>query len=114
MKRERLCKRSTVMSWRGLVLLGLFLGIEPCIAAEPRVVKPVCLTLNTTADEDEPFLASSGLILYYSSSSLKKDKLDILVSQRRAATQSWPRGSLLEGYVQTPADDRGVFVTRDG
>jgi hypothetical protein len=103
------------MSWRDLILLSWCLLASSAAAAEtPKAIKPVNLTLNTDADEDEPFLSSSGLTLYYTAAQPGNTKLDILVSQRRALSQSWPRGKVLEGYVQTPADDRGVFVTRDG
>ncbi len=68
--------------------------------------------LNTDHDEDEPHLSSDGLRLYYTSNASGKD--DILVAGRPVRRQPWPRGQLVEGYVQTAGDDRSAFVTHEG
>ncbi len=76
----------------------------------PKPVKPVNLDCNTKADEDDPFLSSSGYYLYYASNADKK--FDLLVSKRSGG--KWAAGKPLGGYVQTAADDRGAFLTSDG
>src|SRR5436305_1148488 len=93
-----------------LVVAALPLPARP--ADRPKLLRPVNLTVNTRADEDDPHVASDGLTLYYASNA--KGKFDILVSQRRSTLQVWPAGRLLEDYVATPADDRGVYVTAEG
>ncbi len=102
------------------VALGRGLQTTPQQAAvaedAPRMVKPVNLDCNIKADEDDPFVSSNGLTLYYSSNA--KTKIDLMVSRRSGG--KWTAGKLLDGYVQSPpnkkmpADDRGVFVTPDG
>lgn len=82
-------------------------------AADPKPEEPRNLeTLNTKFDEDDPFLSSSGLVLYYSSNA--EGKYDLLVSQRRLVSQNWPEGKPIGGYVQTDVNDRSAFATRDG
>ncbi len=53
----------------------------PAPADEAKLIKPVNLAVNSKADEDNPFLSSSSLTLWYSSNS--GGKFDILMSQRR-------------------------------
>src|SRR5437588_2819664 len=92
-----------------LVLAALSLWAAP---PEAKALKPVNLTVNTKANEDDPHVASNGLTLYYSSDA--KDKWDIMVSRRRSTLQVWGRGEILEDYVSTPGDDRSVCVTAEG
>jgi hypothetical protein len=95
------------------VLLLAGLCLLPAAAADnPRPLKPVNLeTLNTEADEDDPHPSSNNLWLYYSANG--KGKFDIMVSSRRSPNARWGKGQILEGYVQTEADDRSVFVTTE-
>lgn len=91
----------------GLVSLSL-----PAAPADtPARVKPINLPVNTKADEDDPFVSSSGLALYYTSNA--EGKFDVMIAQRRSPRQAWGKGRLLEDYVMTEADDRGVYVTND-
>jgi hypothetical protein len=90
-------------------LLAVLFAVLPCRAADP----PKNLdAVNTKADEDDPFVSSNGLTLYYSSDA--KGKYDIMLSQRRTALQAWPKGQVLGGYVETAVHDRSVCSTRDG
>ncbi len=92
-----------------LFLAGLF--VLPAAPSDAPRLKPVNLEpLNTAADEDDPHPASNNLLMYYSSNG--KGKFDVMVSRRRGA--AWGKGQILEGYIQTEADDRSVFVTREG
>ncbi len=77
-----------------------------------RLVKPTNLAVNTKADEDDPFLSSSGLTLWYSCNGA--GKFDIMMAQRRNARSAWGKGELPDSYVQTQVDDRGACLTRDG
>jgi hypothetical protein len=91
-----------------LAVLSLWAAPPPA----PRALKPVNLTVNTKANEDDPHAASNGLALYYSSN--VQGKWDIMVSRRRSTRQVWGTGQVLEDYVSTPGDDRSVFLTDDG
>jgi hypothetical protein len=87
--------------------------LPPVMAADDvKLVKPVNLSVNTEADEDDPFLSSSGLTLWFASNA--KGKFDILTAQRRNVRSAWGKGKLLEDYVRTEVDDRSVCLTRDG
>jgi hypothetical protein len=81
-------------------------------ADETKLVKPTNLSINTTADEDDPFVSSSDLVLWYAAK--VKDKFDIRFATRRSRVAAWGKGQLLEDYVRTEVDDRGVCLTRDG
>lgn len=97
-------------------LAALSLLALAALAADPPKdpeVKPVNLDkLNTADDEDDPFLASDGKALYYSSNAGKK--FDIYCSQRPSVTEPWKAGKVPDSYIQTKVDDRSVFVTREG
>jgi hypothetical protein len=96
---------------------ALLLGVAAFVAAgsaqEPALLKPINLDkLNTDKDENDPHISANGLQLYYSFKG--KDKYDILVATRRSASQPWARGKLVNGFIQTDADDRSVFLTPEG
>jgi hypothetical protein len=80
-------------------------------ASGPKLVKPVNLALNTKAEEDDPFLSSSGLTLWYSGN--ESGKFDIMMAQRKNVRSTWSKGELPDGYVQTQVDDRCGCLTRD-
>ena len=98
-----------VLAWLGAFLALAFLPAAP--AAAPPPLKPVNLAVNTKADEDEPFLASKGLTLYYACNA--KGKWDIMVSHRTSVQKSWPAGEVLQDYIATEADDRGAWATAE-
>jgi hypothetical protein len=84
------------------------------VAAEPdKTVKPINLDkLNTKADEDEPFLASNGLSLYYSAKN--GDHWELMVSSRQKTSQPWPAGQEVDGYFSDKADNVGTCLTPEG
>lgn len=88
-------------------LLLVFAG--PGWAAE---IKPINAPFNSKADETDPHVGSNGLVLYYASN--PKGKFDIFVSKRASARNDWGAGQVLQDYVQTEVDDRGVSVTPEG
>lgn len=90
----------------------LVLALLAAAPEDPKLVKPVNLAVNTEADEDDPFLSSNGLTLWYAGNA--SGKYDIMVSQRRNVRMAWGKGKVLEDYVRTEVDDRGVCATRDG
>ncbi|HEY7425944.1 MAG TPA: hypothetical protein VH682_17060 [Gemmataceae bacterium] len=102
--------RSAVLLLAVLTAVGL--SFPAGAAEDAKLVKPVNLTVNTEADEEDPFVSSSGLTLWYASNA--KGKFDILVAQRKSVRAAWGKGKLLEDYVRTEVDDRGVYATRDG
>ena len=92
------------------IALACTLPWLPCAPADaPRPLKPIALSVNTRADEDDPHVADRGLTLYYAAN--RKGKWDIMVSRRRNPLQNWPAGRVLEDYVSTEADDRSVYAT---
>lgn len=89
----------------------LSLPFLPATRADAPPLKPVNLAVNTKADEDEPFLASKGLTLYYACNA--KGKWDIMFAHRSAPQKSWPAGDVLQDYIATEADDRGACTTAE-
>jgi hypothetical protein len=81
-------------------------------ADEVKLAKPSNLALNTKADEDDPFLSSSALTLWYSSN--ENGKFDIMMAQRRTIRAAWSKGEVPDSYMQSKVDDRGACLTRDG
>jgi Tol biopolymer transport system component len=77
-----------------------------------RLVTPTNLAVNTKADEDDPFLSSNGLTLWFSCNGA--GKFDILMAQRRNVRAPWGKGELPDSYVQSQVDDRCAWLTRDG
>ncbi|HJT77339.1 MAG TPA: hypothetical protein VJ739_09085 [Gemmataceae bacterium] len=82
-------------------------------APEAKPAKPVNLDrLNTKDDEDDPFLSSSGLTLYYAAK--VKDRWQLHMATRRRVSQPWPAGAEVDGYFVDKADNRGACLTPDG
>lgn len=92
----------------------LALGFAVLLAAAHSPTEesePVNLTVNTNKDESEPHLSSSGLSLFYTTTT--KGKREVYVSGRANRNQAWPRGKpLLDG--QGRADFLGGYLTADG
>jgi|SRR5579875_3257559 hypothetical protein len=97
---------------RHAVFALVALSLPRDAAGQTRLVKPINLAVNTKADEDDPFLSSSGLTLWYSCNA--GGKFDILMAQRRTTRSTWGKGELPDGYVQTEVEDRCGCLTRDG
>lgn len=95
-----------------LLLVAVALCSVSAHAADDKLAKPTNLAINTKADEDDPYLSSSGLTLWYSSN--EKGKFDILMAQRPSLRAAWKKGQVLDDYIQTKVDDRSVCLTRDG
>lgn len=94
-----------------LLLAALLPAAEP---EKPRLLKPTNLSVNTKHDEDDPFLTSNGLRLYYSSNA--EGKFDIWSSVRSSTNQNWKPGKLMDdtSVIRTKVDDRSVFATLEG
>ena len=103
-------KKLTILPFLLLAALSLSLATEA--ADEVKLVKPVNLPINTKSDEDDPFLSSSGLTLWYSSN--QSGKFDIMMTQRRTIRSAWSNGEVPDSYMQSQVDDRGTCLTRDG
>src|SRR5215469_5754386 len=96
---------------RTIVLLTILAAFALSRWTYAADVKPINLSVNTEADEDDPFVSSSGLTLWYASNA--EGKFDILASERRSIRAAWGKGKLLRDWVRTEVDDRGVCATRD-
>jgi hypothetical protein len=95
-----------------LIIFSWFVSITVIRADEKKQLKPINLNkVNTSADEDDPHIGSSGLTLFYSSNA--SQKFDIVVSRRANQNLAWPAGKVLGDYVQTEVDDRAGFVTSE-
>jgi hypothetical protein len=80
---------------------------------EKKTIKVINLEkLNTAKDEDDPHVSSSGLTLLYSSNAAKK--FDLCITRRADLGRPWTAGKPVGDYVQTEADDRSAFLTKDG
>src|SRR5580704_16807650 len=89
------------------LLAGLLvLGVRGSSDGGENDVKPVNLEkLNTTADEDEPFVSADGQWLYYASN--KAGTYGILVSKRTTGKDVWPEGKAV--LVSKECDQRSPF-----
>jgi len=67
--------------------------------------------MNTSADEDDPFVSADGSALYYASNTA--GSFDIFVSVRKG-TAPWPAGKPVVAINTKDADERGPFLSRDG
>jgi hypothetical protein len=94
------------------VVAGFVSSVSADAAEEAKLAKPTNLACNTKADEDDPFLSSSGLTLWYASN--EKGKFDIVMAQRRTVRAPWGKGEVPDSYMQSKVDDRGAYLTRDG
>jgi hypothetical protein len=95
-----------------VILVGFLLVAIPSPASEENedsLLKPVNLTVNSRADEEDPHLSSDRLKLYFAR--LDKGKWEIMVAQRRSTRSNWSTPRVLGAYVQTPAHDRGLSLT---
>jgi hypothetical protein len=92
-----------------LAALGLSVGTKA--ADEVKLVRPLNLPINTKADEDDPFVSSNGLTLWYSSNADKK--FDILMTKRSTLNSAWGKGETPDSYIQTEVDDRCACLTRE-
>lgn len=103
------------MSKFAIVLLAVITAIGLSLVSsagdDAKLVKAINLAVNTKADEDDPFLSSSGLTLWYSSNA--GGKFDIMMAQRRSLRSAWDKGEVPDSYMQSQVDDRGVCLTRD-
>jgi hypothetical protein len=91
---------------------GFSLSYSSVSADEGKRATPINLPINTKSDEDDPYVSSSGLVLFYASNA--KGKFDIMLAKRRSLIAAWVKGQLLEDYVRTEVDDCSVCLTRDG
>jgi WD40-like Beta Propeller Repeat len=81
------------------------------IPARAEIV-PASLSVNTAADEDEPHITSSGLMLFYTSNA--KKKFDVMMSTRAEKDpRRWKPGERFAD-INSEANTRSVFVTPDG
>jgi hypothetical protein len=87
-----------------LAFLPLVLTVLPAATDTSKLLKPINLGLNTSADEDEPHVAASGLRLVYLSTA--EGKTSLLASKRITTAQPWKPGKPqddLEGITQKGA-----------
>ncbi|HTU23402.1 MAG TPA: hypothetical protein VMG10_35530 [Gemmataceae bacterium] len=95
-----------------LTVVALVLSPATEAADEVKLAKAVNLPFNTKAVEDDPFLSSSGLTLWYSSNA--HGKFDVMMTERRSVRAAWGKGELPDSYMRSEVDDRGGCLTRDG
>jgi hypothetical protein len=94
-----------------LLTLSLLLALAAAPGPARAQAKVTSLAVNTAADEDEPHISSSGLMLFYTSNASKK--YDVLMSSRRDRTKPWPAGKPFAD-INSKANTRSVFLTPDG
>ena len=69
-----------------LGLAVLLPWVSPAPAEAPKLLKPINLTVNTAADEDDPHVGPNNLQLFYVSNAQKR--FHLMVSERRAVARS--------------------------
>jgi hypothetical protein len=94
-----------------IVVLLVALGLaDPSVrAGAADLIRPVNLAaVNTEADEDEPFLSTSGQSMTFWFSRKTNNKFDILMIQRANGLAPWSKPKMLTEFVRTQVDDRGA------
>ena len=80
----------------------------PMPAGTEKMATPTNLgKINTKADEDDPFLLNSQVLLYASN---VRGTFDILMSQRQGGSKTWPAGRPYPGLNRKDCDLRSPFV----
>jgi hypothetical protein len=93
-----------------LLLTLFFVLIQQPLSGGDKKVAPTNLgKVNTKADEDDPFLLSSQVLLYASNQS---GNWAIMRSDRKAG--KWAAGKAIPSLKSKEADYRSPFVARDG
>ncbi|MGL4551789.1 MAG: TolB family protein [Gemmataceae bacterium] len=95
-----------------LAAFALIVTLLPA-AAEDEKLKPVALPVNTAADEDDPHVFDGGLSLIFTRGVTEGDgiKDEFFLATRKVAGGVWGKPKVLEDYVSTSGDDRGVYAT---
>jgi hypothetical protein len=96
------------MDYVRLTCLVALLPLLPAWAKD-NALKIYPIPVNTAADEDEPFVADNGLTLYFCSTA-RTGKEDFMIATRRVAGGAWGRPQLLDAWIVTEGNDRGVFT----
>jgi hypothetical protein len=94
-----------------LPALALLVVALPAAAPEAKAPRPVHLGLNTPAEEDDPYLASSTL-LYFTTA--VEGRWQLQSSSRRLASTPWPAGKEVDGEFPEKADIRSPCLTTEG
>jgi hypothetical protein len=95
-------------------LLFVCLGLSVRAADEPKaLLKPTNLAVNSAADEDEPHVASNGLVLYFARKDAK-GKHELFTSTRTSTGQPWKAPEAIDVNFPLDNDTRSVFVTPEG
>jgi hypothetical protein len=93
------------------LLLGVLALTQP--SADPvKLLEPINLPINTTADEDDPNVSSNNLSLYYVTNANKK--LEIMASTRKSEKEPWQAGQRVPQFQNKDSDFRSPFLTTDG
>ena len=96
-----------------LLIAGLYVAFSSSLAAQQKIGQPVNVSgVNTAADEDDPFITSDLLKLYYASNAT--GTFDIYVSKRTTPSQPFFAGKPILGVNTRDADERSPFFSRDG
>ena len=85
----------------------VFSGTAPAADEKPKLYP---LAVNTAGDEDEPHVADGGLTLIFTSQPTE-GKDDLMISNRSKLGTPWGKAEVLQDYIITKGNDRGVFVT---
>ena len=92
-----------------VVLLVALAVLDPSVrAGAAELVKAANFAaVNTEADEEDPFLSTSGQAMTFWFSRKTKDKFDILMVQRANGLAPWSKPKMLTEFVRSEVDDRG-------
>jgi Tol biopolymer transport system component len=82
------------------------------LPAQDDVVKPINLAINTSKDEDDPHVSSSGLQLLFVAK--PNGKWEVMLSERKSEKDAWGPAKPLADLTSKEADFRSPFLTADG
>jgi hypothetical protein len=96
-----------------ILTAALMVGVGGPNSSKAEEDTPIAVTnlaFNTSADEDDPHVAESGLALYYTLSAKGEDNLRVA---RRRGTAAWPKKTeLIDDYIKNKGETRSAFATQ--
>jgi len=94
-----------------VALLAATVFLLPAADKEPvHLLKPINLSVNTKADEDEPHVSKDGRLLLYTST--KDGKTSLYASSRDLPSQPWRPGKEADdlSVISDKTELRGIFL----
>lgn len=93
---------------------AVLLVLEAGRSAGQQRLQPTNLgpTINTKADETDPYVSADGLLLFYATNAAKQ--FDLMLARRASTIGKWKPAKAIVEVNTKENDERGPFYTRDG